>query len=86
MSACGLRIRATRPGRRNLTGLEAALNTQACEPVAQSVEHVTFNHGVAGSNPAGLASKIKGLYQIHVTGANFRAPLPLHVIMTGRDG
>ena len=22
----------------------------------------------------------------HVTGANFRAPLPLHVIMTGRDG
>ena len=26
----------------------------AFEPVAQSVEHVTFNHGVAGSNPAGL--------------------------------
>ena len=26
-------------------------------------------------------------YEFHtVTGANFRAPLPLHVIMTGRDG
>ena len=24
------------------------------EPVAQSVEHVTFNHGVLGSNPSGL--------------------------------
>jgi hypothetical protein len=31
------------------------------EPVAQSVEHVTFNHGVRGSNPRGLASKIKSL-------------------------
>ena len=29
----------------------------AFEPVAQSVEHVTFNHGVAGSIPAGLATK-----------------------------
>ena len=29
------------------------------EPVAQLVEHVTFNHGVVGSNPAGLTSKIK---------------------------
>src|SRR5215469_5688414 len=24
------------------------------EPVAQSVEHVTFNHGVLGSSPSGL--------------------------------
>ena len=31
------------------------------EPVAQSVEHVTFNHGVAGSSPAGLANKINNL-------------------------
>src|ERR1700732_1042540 len=31
------------------------------EPVAQSVEHVTFNHGVVGSNPAGLTTKIKDL-------------------------
>jgi hypothetical protein len=27
----------------------------AFEPVAQSVEHVTFNHGVVGSKPTGLA-------------------------------
>ena len=33
------------------------------EPVAQSVEHVTFNHGVVGSNPAGLANKTKDLSQ-----------------------
>lgn len=31
---------------------EGLLN--AFEPVAQSVEHVTFNHGVQGSNPCGL--------------------------------
>jgi hypothetical protein len=29
------------------------------EPVAQPVEHVTFNHGVAGSSPAGLTKNIK---------------------------
>jgi hypothetical protein len=34
------------------------------EPVAQSVEHVTFNHGVVGSNPAGLTNKIKHLISI----------------------
>jgi hypothetical protein len=28
----------------------------AFEPVAQSVEHVTFNHGVQGSNPCGLTN------------------------------
>ena len=28
----------------------------AFEPVAQSVEHVTFNHGVQGSNPCGLTT------------------------------
>jgi hypothetical protein len=27
------------------------------EPVAQSVEHVTFNHGVVGSKPTGLTNK-----------------------------
>src|SRR6516225_3388505 len=27
------------------------------EPVAQSVEHVTFNHGVLGSSPSGLTTK-----------------------------
>jgi len=31
-------------------------NLRPCleEPVAQPVEHVTFNHGVSGSNPDGL--------------------------------
>ena|ERR1700677_3391650 len=33
----------------------------AHERVAQSVEHVTFNHGVVGSIPTALTSKIKGL-------------------------
>ncbi len=33
--------------------------TGAGEPVAQSVEHLTFNQGVAGSNPAGLTNRIK---------------------------
>ena len=28
------------------------------EPVAQSVEHVTFNHGVVGSSPTGLTTKV----------------------------
>ena len=36
----------------------------AFEPVAQSVEHVTFNHGVRGSNPRGLANKNKDLSPI----------------------
>lgn len=36
------------------------------EPVAQPVEHVTFNHGVVGSNPTGLANKIRDLN--HVSG------------------
>jgi hypothetical protein len=31
------------------------------EPVAQSVEHVTFNHGVQGSNPCGLTNKNEDL-------------------------
>ena len=29
------------------------------EPVAQSVEHVTFNHGVLGSNPSGLTIRLR---------------------------
>ena len=33
----------------------------AHEPVAQSVEHVTFNHGVLGSSPSRLTNKIKDL-------------------------
>ena len=33
------------------------------EPVAQSVEHVTFNHGVLGSSPSALTKEIKYLGQ-----------------------
>ena len=40
-----------------LTPHEAARTHPRTEPVAQPVEHVTFNHGVAGSSPAGLANK-----------------------------
>ena len=35
--------------------------TPRLEPVAQPVEHVTFNHGVDGSNPSGLANIFNGL-------------------------
>jgi hypothetical protein len=31
------------------------------EPIAQSVEHLTFNQRVAGSNPAGLTNEINDL-------------------------
>jgi hypothetical protein len=31
------------------------------EPVAQSVEHLTFNQGVMGSIPIGLTRDFKGL-------------------------
>jgi hypothetical protein len=34
-----------------------SLSERSREPVAQSVEHVTFNHGVAGSSPAGLTTE-----------------------------
>jgi hypothetical protein len=42
------------------------------EPVAQSVEHVTFNHGVVGSSPTGLTNKTKGLIGEKFLGARFR--------------
>jgi hypothetical protein len=41
----------------------------AFEPVAQSVEHVTFNHGVQGSNPCGLTKQKQGLSQTFQTSA-----------------
>jgi hypothetical protein len=31
------------------------------EPVAQPVEHLTFNQGVPGSNPGGLTNEFNGL-------------------------
>src|ERR1700730_472105 len=34
------------------------------EPVAQPVEHVTFNHGVAGSSPAGLAKILRQIMNL----------------------
>ena len=36
----------------------------AHERVAQSVEHVTFNHGVLGSSPSALTIKIDNLYDL----------------------
>jgi hypothetical protein len=33
----------------------------AKEPVAQPVEHLTFNQGVMGSNPIGLTNNISNL-------------------------
>ena len=44
------------------------------ERVAQTVEHVTFNHGVLGSIPSALTSKIKQLWQFFgaVTGSENR--------------
>jgi hypothetical protein len=38
------------------------------EPVAQPVEHVTFNHGVLGSSPSGLTNKSKDLIRIFPIG------------------
>ena len=35
----------------------------AHERVAQSVEHVTFNHGVVGSIPTALTNKINKLLE-----------------------
>ena len=35
-----------------------------CGLVAQSVEHLTFNQRVMGSNPVGLTSKTKALREI----------------------
>jgi hypothetical protein len=34
------------------------------EPVAQPVEHVTFNHGVLGSSPSGLTNEISDLSKL----------------------
>src|SRR5215212_9959025 len=43
-----------------LTPHEATRTHPRTEPVAQPVEHVSFNHGVAGSSPAGLATVVSG--------------------------
>ena len=41
--------------------LVRALNNAWSEPVAQVVEHLTFNQVVLGSSPSGLTNKIKRL-------------------------
>jgi hypothetical protein len=46
----------------------------AHEPVAQSVEHVTFNHGVLGSSPSGLTNKNSGTSAQPRTLINIEAP------------
>ncbi len=43
--------------------LPAGRKQVSSEPVAQSVEHVTFNHGVQGSSPCGLTNIINNLRQ-----------------------
>src|SRR5215813_501022 len=40
---------------------EESLNRARQEPVAQMVEHLTFNQVVLGSSPSGLTNKIKHL-------------------------
>jgi hypothetical protein len=40
------------------------------EPVAQPVEHVTFNHGVLGSSPSGLTTRVT-----HVSGTKCQPDL-----------
>src|SRR5215510_6630589 len=43
---------------------EESLNSARQEPVAQMVEHLTFNQVVLGSSPSGLTNKINGLARI----------------------
>ena len=50
----------SRPSRHGLYWTTAVLRTR-WERVAQSVEHVTFNHGVEGSSPSALTSLFKQL-------------------------
>jgi hypothetical protein len=55
---------ATRPAlltRRGLPLYTPHVYTDACEPVAQLVEHLTFNQVVLGSSPSRLTNKIKYL-------------------------
>src|ERR1700722_9765630 len=42
-----------------LTRRPSCRSTRQCEPVAQLVEHETFNLGAVGSSPTGLTNEIK---------------------------
>jgi hypothetical protein len=53
-------------------------------PARHVVERVAIEHMKHGGTQNGAL--IVTYDDFEVTGANFRAPLPLHVIMTGRDG
>jgi hypothetical protein len=44
-----------------LTGRRSCRSTRPCEPVAQLVEHETFNLGAVGSSPTGLTKGAMGL-------------------------
>jgi hypothetical protein len=45
---------------------DAPIWSRRGEPVAQPVEHLTFNQGVPGSNPGGLTNQTRGLAQSHL--------------------
>ena len=49
-----------------------SVQTHVSEPIAQLVEHITFNDRVDGSNPSGLTTYIKSL---GLAGAFFLPPL-----------
>ena len=51
----------------------ARLYTRGCEPVAQVVEHLTFNQVVVGSSPTGLTREIKDLGLLFIRGAKLVA-------------
>ena len=53
---------------------EPIVRAHSPEPVAQPVEHLTFNQGVMGSNPIGL-TKIQPINQMELSIDEGRAPL-----------
>ena len=53
----------SRPSRHGLYWTTAVLRTR-WERVAQSVEHVTFNHGVEGSSPSALTNDLAGPFPV----------------------
>ena len=50
----------------------APYTAASSERVAQTVEHVTFNHGVVGSSPTALTKEIKHLDQLRRSCQNHR--------------
>ena len=58
MAASAVSCRGVDRGR---AAMQKAFGIHGWEPVAQAVEHETFNLGAAGSNPAGLTNEINSL-------------------------